>query len=438
MEKEYQEAVRYLLEIPRFTKKNTLEDTKTFLHKLGDPCGGKLVIHVAGTNGKGSVCAYLSSVLEKAGYRTAMFTSPHLVTMRERFRVDGRMISETDFVRCLEIVKRHIAEGMPGREGYHPTFFETLFFMAMLYFERENAQVIVLETGLGGRLDATNSIGRKDLCILTEIGCDHMEYLGDTIEQIAGEKAGILQKGVPVVFADRRQEATRVILENADRLSCPAFPVSKRDIRNLDFHKNFIDFSYDTGYYGYVRCLLSTAAPYQAENAALTLRALDVLSDKLPVGMDALTEGMRQTRWEGRMEEILSGVYVDGAHNMDGIAALTEAVGRRGRRGRRLLLFSAVREKQYREMTGLLAGGGLFDEIYITEMSNERGLPLKTMEEAFAAAGKRPAACFPKSSDALRTLLRDKRPGDEIYFAGSLYLAGEIKDLVKRNYDDKF
>lgn len=426
---EYEEAESYLLEIPKFTKKNTLDDTRAFLEKLGCTGENQKIIHIAGTNGKGSVCAYLASVFQKAGYRVGMFTSPHLVTMRERFRIDGEMISKQEFLACFERVKEAVSGGLCGNPSYHPTFFEMLFFMAMLCFERNGAEIVILETGLGGRLDATNSVGKKQLCIITEIGYDHMEYLGNTIGQIAGEKAGILQKNVPVVFADKRAESSEVIKRRAGMLDCPAFSVSKHDIRNLEFHKNFIDFSYDTRYYGYIRCSLLAHAPYQAENAALAVKALDVLAERLPVSREALLTGLREARWEARMEEILPGVYMDGAHNADGIRAFLDAVHRSGS-GRKLLLFSAVSDKQYEEIIRLLTSQGTFDSIFVTELNNTRGLSLQTLQTAFAMAGS--SVCgFADTRSALTALLAAKQPGDTVYIAGSLYLAGEVKSILR-------
>lgn len=425
----YEEVEAYLLEIPRFTRKNSLEDTKGFLQELGSPCRKKTVIHIAGTNGKGSVCAYLSSVLQKGGYRVGMFTSPHLVTMRERFRIGDELISREHFIRCFERVKEQLKVGSMGKSGYHPSFFEMLFFMAMLYFEEEQAEALLLETGLGGRLDATNSVDKKALCVITEIGLDHMEYLGNDISMIAGEKAGILRERVPVVFSDRENEAADVIKERAKRLSCPVFPVSKRDIRNLEFHKNFIDFSYNTRYYGYVRCRLGTCAAYQPENASLAVCALDVLADQLPVTKTALEEGMAAASWEGRMEEIFPGVFLDGAHNIDGIQAFLETVRADGCTGSRGLLFSAVQDKQYQEIGAALNASGLFDRIYLTELKNPRGLLLRELQGVFEGRG----VAVADAASALELLLQEKGAQDRVYIAGSLYLAGEIKEWMKRN-----
>ena len=190
----YEEAVDYINEIPRFTTKNTMDDTRAFLHRLGDPDQSMRIIHVAGTNGKGSVCAYMRFILEAAGYRTAVFTSPHLTDIRERFVIDGEMVSEKAFLGAFLRIYDLLDAKTP-----HPTFFEYLFLMAMILFSESRPDFCILETGLGGRLDATNAVSRKELAVITRIGLDHTEYLGDTLEKIAAEKAGILQDRKSVV-----------------------------------------------------------------------------------------------------------------------------------------------------------------------------------------------------------------------------------------------
>lgn len=191
--KNYEQAVEYILDVPKFTKKNDMSDTKRFLKKLKNPEKDMKIIHIAGTNGKGSVCAYLCSVLKEAGFLTGMFTSPHLVDIRERFRIGGEMISEEQFLQVF----LQVYENIDG--DYHPTFFEYLFFMAILLFKKAKVDYCILETGLGGRLDATNAVEKKEISIITEIGFDHMEYLGSTLTEIAGEKAGIIKENTPVV-----------------------------------------------------------------------------------------------------------------------------------------------------------------------------------------------------------------------------------------------
>ena len=205
------EAEAYLNRLPMWAnKKNSLKDIRIFLDQMGGPDRKIPAIHVAGTNGKGSVCAFMTSVLKKAGLRTGTFISPHLVEIRERFLINGEPAEKNAFEEAFETVKKQ-AEHMVEEGFCHPTFFEFLFYMAMVLFAREKVDVMVIETGLGGRLDATNVLESPKVCVITSISRDHMQYLGNTIPQIAGEKAGIIKMGVPVVFDDTDKDASAVI-----------------------------------------------------------------------------------------------------------------------------------------------------------------------------------------------------------------------------------
>lgn len=435
----FEEAVSYLYEVPRFTKKNSLEDTKAFLHDLGDPDRKMKIIHVAGTNGKGSVCAYLRSVLEAAGYRVAVFTSPHLVDVRERFVIDGEMVGRKDFLEAfLQIYDRLDwaaleAESWDSADvgrGYHPTFFEYLFFMAMLLFSKAEPDYCILETGLGGRLDATNAVNRKEISVITRVSLDHTEYLGNTLEAIAGEKAGIMQAGAPAVFADASPEATAVFCRRASELGIPTVSVSKKDYSFLNFKNKTIDFSLCTGYYGYVRFSLSTIARYQMENAALAVRAIEVLDREHGITAQQVHDGLAACVWQGRMEEVLPGVYVDGAHNEDGIRAFLDTVKEDGCKDSRFLLFSVVQDKDYGQMIEQVARSGLFQGIAIAHMRTARAASLVSLEEIL----KRYPSChyklYTKVDAALQELMRDKKEEERIYIAGSLYLVGEIKEFL--------
>ena len=431
-------------EVPRFTSKHDMKDTIAFLHRLGDPDKKMKIIHVAGTNGKGSVCAYLRSILEAAGYRVAVFTSPHLVDIRERFVVEGEMIPREDFFRIFQYIYETLDWEALEREetsAYHPTYFEYLFFMAMLYFEERRPDYCILETGLGGRLDATNAVSGKELSVITRIGLDHVEYLGNTPSQIAGEKAGIMKAGVPAVCWDTSLETRRVFEKTAADLGIPVCFVSKSDFTFTNFINKTIDFSLRTGYYDYITLTLRTIAVYQAENAALAVRAIEVLDRGRNITARHIRTGVENCFWAGRMEEVLPEVYVDGAHNPDGIRAFLETVAGDGRKSHqgdlrrtRSLLFGAVKDKDYESMARSLAGSHLFDRIAIAPMRTRRGAKLETLAQLFTECG----SCFVMYDDvakAFRGLLADREPEERIYVAGSLYLAGEIKELVR---DDKF
>ncbi len=425
----FEEAVDYLYSIPRFTTKNSPEDTKAYLHKLGDPDKNMKILHVAGTNGKGSVCAYMRYILEEAGYTTAVFTSPHLVDIRERFLIRGEMVSKEAFLQAFLQVYGSIEE-----PHYHPTYFEFLFFMAMLLFRDAGVDYVILETGLGGRLDATNSVGRKELSVITRIGRDHVEYLGDTEEAIAGEKAGIMHAGAPVVFADVSEAVSAVFRDRAEELGILAHPVSRNDYAFLGFENKMIDFSIHTRYYGYVRLTLHTLARYQMENAALAVRAIEVLDEGRTITVHHIESGVEKCFWQGRMEEILPDVFVDGAHNEDGVRAFLETVTADGCKGRRMLLFGVVQDKDFAHMVDKLLNAELFDRVAIAHLHTSRSASLKSLEEIFERRNKVQAVCAYTLHDsvdaAFQVLREEQRAGDRIYIVGSLYLVGEIKESL--------
>ena len=432
----FEEAERYLNETPRFTAKNSMEDTKRFLALLGNPDRKMKIIHVAGTNGKGSVCAYLRSILEKAGMRVAVFTSPHLVDIRERFVIEGEMVSKEDFLNAfLDIYERLDWEKLEAGEGYHPSYFEYLFFMAMLLFAKKTPDYCILETGLGGRLDATNAVEKKEVSFITHISLDHVEYLGDTVEKIAGEKAGIIHEGAPVVFWDTCPETTEVFLRRAAELGVPAIMVSKKDYRFLNFKNKNIDFSLCTGYYGYISLSLHTIAAYQMENAALAVRTIEVLDKEHRISAENIRQGVADCFWAGRMEEVLPEVYVDGAHNEDGIRAFLETVQADGRDGNRSLLFSVVKEKDYEQMIEELVKSGLFGRFAIAHMQTGRAVTLDRLERIFREYPQCEYAVYDTVTAAFHALLQSRRREERIYVAGSLYLVGEIKELLE---NDKF
>lgn len=428
----YGKAEEYINSIPKFSDKNSMENTRRFLEHLGNPARKCKVIHIAGTNGKGSVCAYLCSVLEEAGILTGMFISPHLVTMRERMSVNGRMATEQEFLQVFGVVMDKLSD-LPSdlaEIGYHPSFFEFLFFMAMVFFESKGVEYAVLETGLGGRLDATNSVADKELCVITSIGYDHMEYLGDTLTQIASEKAGIMRAGVPVVYLDKHDGVAKRIEECAKRAGAKTVPVSEQAIKEIKIHHKTIDFSLHLNYYDYIGFTVSTSAVYQVENAALAIKALERLGDGR-ITLPVMQDGIRKMAWAGRMEEVLPSVYVDGAHNIDGIQAFMETVRLQPCFGQRKLLFSVVKDKQYQAVIEAIASSGLFDKIGVVALRSARALPVEVMEDSFRQYTGIECRAYDSLGTALKELVFSKDDGDRVYIAGSLYLVGEVKALLR-------
>lgn len=445
----------YLDGMPRFTVKKDPKDTRDlrwFLKKLGNPEQNLRLIHVAGTNGKGSVCAYMRSILEAAGYRTAMFTSPHLVDMRERFVVNGKMIPEEAFLQAFLAVGNGLqmvnSEAEPTEKNGTPefvlNFYEYLFCMALLCFAEENPDYCIIETGLGGRLDATNYVDNKLLTVITRISLDHVQYLGDTTAKIAAEKAGILRPGVPVVYLDGDADASAVICRKASELGAPQIPVSKKDYTFLGFRKKYIDFSLRSEYYNYISLTLHTIARYQMENAALAVRAVEVLfrsTDTEETGgrscagagcptPEEIRQGILGCFWQGRMEEVLPEVYVDGAHNDDGIRAFLDTVKEDGCTGGRRLLFGVAADKDCRHMIQRVITSGLFDRIAFTRMRTARSASLEELRELLTAYPEDRFTMYTEADTALRTESSGRQPGERLYIAGSLYLVGEIKESL--------
>ena len=423
------QAQKYICDIQKFAKKNTVEHTKKYMELLGNPCKDAKIIHVAGTNGKGSVCNYLRMLLQEHGYHTAMFVSPHLMDMRERMLLDGEMVSSGQFMDAFERV-RAVAERAQDMGLHHPTFFEFLFLMAMLIFDEANPDYMILETGMGGRLDATNVFDKPVLTVITEIGLDHCQYLGDTREQIAAEKAGIIKTGVPLVYVERGKSVSDVLSQTAERCGSRVFTVDKTRISNVNINHKTIDFSYKSKYYNNVSCTLSTRALYQTENAATALTAFEVLFSEDLIDVHKVQAALKKAGWAGRMEEVADDVYVDGAHNEDGIDAFLASVKASPDPRRRILLFSVVSDKEYENMIHRVEMSGLFETYIIAGITDERGLSGEQIKSCFKNSRAEDIYLCESVQKAYDTAMTLKGDG-VLYVAGSLYLAGEIKALLR-------
>lgn len=415
---ERMDAREYLLNIPMWTrKKNTLEQVRDLLTDLGSPDSHFQILHVAGTNGKGSVCADLTAILTEAGFQVGTFVSPHLEDIRERFLLDGGMVSEERFQQVFHQVLAVVSDKLA--QGYsHPTFFEFLFLMAMVLFDQEQVDYVVLETGLGGRLDTTNVIQRPRACIITSISLDHTQYLGDTIPQIAGEKAGIIKAGIPVIYDDNQEEASAVIRQRIATLKCPGYPVKEADVASGSALGKMLDSA-------------SFEAPYQKINGALALSAVEVLG--IPqVTEDLCREALKKVSWPGRMEEAAPGIWLDGAHNPGGIRAFVQAVQAREGQAPVCLLFAAVADKDYGEMIRILCQGLHLEQVTVARMENGRGEDPKRLAEQFREAGCSQVTDCGTVEEAFAQAVKNRKKGTRLYVAGSLYLIGEIRTWCRR------
>ncbi len=425
----YQEAVAYIDETPKFTKKNTLDHTRAFLKRLGDPQEKMKILHVAGTNGKGSVCSFLASMLKAGGKRTGLFTSPHLVKINERFVVDEQDVSDEEFLEAFHTVMDCVEE--MKEEGYpHPTYFELLFLIGMKLFERAGVEYLVLETGLGGRLDATNSVAHPLVSVITSISLDHTEYLGDTVAAIAGEKAGIIKEGVPVVYDASCPESAEVIRRRAEELHAPAYPITPKMYKISKTTKKHIDFSIDSGYYDDIRLSISSVAEYQVKNAAEAVTAIRVIDREGAFTDEVIRKGVEEMRWQGRMETVLPGVIIDGAHNEAGVEEFVKTARRLEADYPVTLLFAAVGDKDYRHMIETICRELRLERVIVTEIGGYRSVDVKVPEELFRQFGAKKVTAIPDVEEAFDEALREQ--GDGILFCvGSLYLVGNIKSILE-------
>ncbi len=428
----YTEAVDYIETIPKFTVKHPPEHTRELLSRLGNPQEGIKIIHVAGTNGKGSVCAYLNAMLLAGGKKTGLFTSPHLVRINERFQINGEDVSDEQFLNAFLKVEKAAKEYEAEGEG-HPSYFETLFLMGMLIFKEAGVEYLVMETGLGGRLDATNVVEKPLACIITSISRDHTEYLGDTLEAIAGEKAGIIKAGVPVIYDASQPGPASVIAAKAKEMGSPAWPMEPSFYEMKTQSREGITFTF--AYPGGEKAELAIpyVAKYQMMNASLAFYTMHILQDVHDIPKNVLAEGLSKIKWPCRMEMAAPGVIIDGAHNEDGIAQFVSTAGYFAKENEITILFTAVADKHYHEMIGEICEGIHPSHVVATQIDGSRVVPAEVLAEDFRKAGCTDVCAEPEIGAAYEKALGKKGSG-MLFCVGSLCLAGELKAyLAKRN-----
>ena len=400
----YPEAIQFLYGLRLFGAKFGLENTLKLAALAGSPQTKLRFIHVAGTNGKGSTCAMLESIYRTAGLRTGLFTSPHLVSFRERIQIGRQMISEKEVVRLVEKIQKLLPE-FP--QEHHPTFFEIITVMALDFFAENGCELVIWETGLGGRLDATNIVTRL-ASIITNIGFDHQQWLGDTLEKIAFEKAGIIKSGVPVITATDEPEALAVIERIATEKNAPLTIVAAD--KNLPGE-------------------LALAGEHQKRNATLALATVDILQKQIPVSEIQISAGLRYVQWPGRLQLIEKDgrkILLDGAHNIAGAKALREAVEHNFRLQQRALILGVFADKDWQHICETLAP--LAEKIYAIPVSSPR--TANPNELADACRTVNPSAQI-FVCDSLKQALQKTSSEPFVVITGSLYLVGEALELLE-------
>jgi len=438
----YEAAVRYLLSLGRelaaptqaSAAKFDLENITVLAERLGRPDRAYPSAHVAGTNGKGSTAAFLEAILRDAGFRTGLNTSPHLERINERIRVSGDEITDEAFADILSRVQAITEELLAaGKLRAHPTYFECVTAMAFEYFAQQRVEFGVFEVGLGGRLDSTNIL-MPVVSIITRIDFDHENFLGHSLHEIAGEKAGIIKPSVPVVIAGQRPEALEVIRKRAKELLSPVidteevFRIEKESTENDRIRAQVTEIA--SGWS--VELAPSLPGRFQLQNALNAAAAARLLQQRgFRISDESIANGIATTVWPGRIEKIQShpDVYLDGAHNPSAARELSRFVTESLAGKKLILLYGALRDKAVDEVAGLLFP--LAEEVVLTAPTTSRAISASQLEEIVAHYAKN-STTKADAGDAIDYALSKASPGDVIFITGSLYLVGQLKHYLKQ------
>lgn len=422
---EYSEIKAFLNDTPQYGETTGVERAGKLLELLGNPDKNLKIIHIAGTNGKGSVCSYIDDILKKSGYKTGLFTSPHLVTIRERIQVDGELISREDFTQYFNKVYE-----TARANNLKLAYFDFFFGAAMLYFDKCKVDYVVLETGLGGSLDATNAVHNPLCCVITTISLEHTAILGDTIKKIAEQKAGIIKQGVPVVYADDN-EASGVIEDIAHSKNSYCYGVSPQQYQIIKNFNGCIDFSLHNEYY-INNCLrLATPAIYQVENVSIAITVCRLLKHLYHIDIkdSAIVDSAGSHIWQGRMEKLTDNIYVDGAHNPQGIQSFVYSVNGMyaDSTDKAALLFSVVSDKNFEQMISILCGCKVFARIAITVTGGIRHLDKEYISAAFKRHTDIEVEVYDSAKEAVLALKNEPM----VFCTGSLYLVADIRKVLE-------
>ncbi len=420
------QVMEYMEQVSAYGIVPGLDSIRELCRELGDPQKELRFVHIAGTNGKGSVSAFLAEILKCAGYRVGRYLSPTLFQYRERIQVNGSCITKAALGRGVERIKG-ICDGMVARGLSHPTPFEIETALGFLYFREKACDVVVLETGMGGLLDATNIVENTLAAVLTSVSMDHMQFLGDTPEKIAFQKAGIIKRGCRVVSAVQRKEVMEVIRAGAEAMGCPLQAVKPEMLSHVRYGLEKQSFDYG----GLKKLELSLAGKYQIENAALAVETVEALGEQgLSVSEEALRLGLSRTQWPGRFTLIGKKPYfiVDGAHNEDAAVRLAESLEFYFTNKRVIYIMGVLKDKEYEKI--IASTHALADQIItVTPPGNSRALPAYELARAVAEVH-----CDVTAADSLEEAVEMSRllagKEDVIVAFGSLSFLGRLMKIA--------
>ncbi len=420
----YTECLDYIHNVSWTFCKPGLERIGELCKRLGDPQKELKFVHIAGTNGKGSFCSMLSSVLREAGYKVGLYTSPFITVFNERMQINGENISNDELIELTELI-RPIADSMEDK----PTEFELITALAFEYFRRHKCDVVVLEAGMGGRLDSTNIIESSLLSVITGIALDHTAFLGDTPEKIAKEKAGIIKLGCPVLFGGYNDSAEAVISKTAKAQGSRYFATRQKKINVTSFTLGGSTFDYGE----HKDMEISLLGEYQPKNAANVICAVDILRERgLEISDAALRKGLRKARWHARFEVLADSplVIFDGAHNPEGIASAVKSIKLYFGDEKVYLLTGVLRDKDYTAIANDLAT--VAEKAFTVTPPSPRALEAEAYADVLFNAG-----IFARTADNMEATVKlavnearmDKKP---LVCLGSLYLYSSLTPIIKK------
>lgn len=421
----YQQAIAFHEKAKAYGSILGLSNIRRLMYELKDVWKTLSIIHVAGTNGKGSVCCFLASMLKEAGYRAGQYNSPAVFSQREIYRIDGEEITREDYASCMEKVKS-ACEALVERGEPHPTVFEIETALAFQWFYEKKCDFVILEVGMGGSTDATNVI-EKPLCsVFASISRDHMKYLGDSIGDIAKIKSGIIKEGCPVISAVQREEAASVIRSCAEEKHAPYYTA-----KSLGQGRVFQGIRYAL-HPDFGEIKISMLGRYQLDNSALALEVISVLKERgeIEISLEEIRRGIFRAAWPGRFECVLSEplFYLDGAHNLDGAIKLKETLMENFPDKKKIGIMGVMADKEYSKIIEVL--GPLFFQIYTVTPDNPRSLPGENLAREIKSQGM--AGDFvPEIGEAvgLAYSLALKEDAMVMVF-GSLYYLSEVKEAL--------
>lgn len=431
MNMNYKEAMDYISSVGRFGSNYGLERTFRLLEILGSPQDKIKLIHVAGTNGKGSTTSMITKILRGFGYRVGMYTSPYLEEFEERIQINGENIPKDTLVNLLEEVKCAVEKVI--KEGYdHPTEFEILTALTFLYFYNEKVDYGVIEVGLGGRIDSTNVLN-PIVSVITSISLDHMDILGDTLGKIAYEKAGIIKEEIPVVLYPQKQEAEDVILEKAKEKHSKIYFVEKDDGKLININSDDIYQEVEIkGINNIYKVKLPLLGEHQILNLAVAIKAVEVLFniENIEINKNRIEDSLMGVKWIGRLEVLRKNplIVIDGAHNIDGIKSLKESVQKYFKYKKIYLLLGILADKQVKEMIEEITP--MAEKVYALTPHSDRAELSEDLKNEIIKVNPNTVA-LESYEEAFKLALKEANAEDMILVSGSLYMIGDMRKIIR-------